>query len=85
MAETDCVTIEQKKHYTLVLKAHLHLLDAKFPKGVTGNSLDAIAREPLWREGLNFNHGDRSWCGLYLKCARGPNAFRTNQEMARFR
>ncbi|MDD6658186.1 MAG: aminopeptidase P family N-terminal domain-containing protein, partial [Lachnospiraceae bacterium] len=47
MAEPDCVTSEQKKHYTLVLKAHLRLLDAKFPKGVTGNSLDAIAREPL--------------------------------------
>lgn len=79
MAEPDCVTIEQKKHFTMVLKAHLHLLDAKFPKGVTGNSLDAIAREPLWREGLNFNHGTGHGVGYILSVHEGPNAFRTNQ------
>lgn len=77
MARADELSKEQKKHYTLVLKAHLRLLDAKFPKGVTGNSLDAIAREPLWQEGLDFNHGTGHGVGYILSVHEGPNAFRT--------
>ena len=68
---------EQKKHYTLVLKAHLRLLNAKFPKGVCGGSLDAIAREPLWAEGLDFNHGTGHGVGYILSVHEGPNAIRT--------
>ena len=71
------LTEEQKKHYTLVLKANLRLLDAKFPKGVCGNSLDAVAREPLWAEGLDFNHGTGHGVGFLLSVHEGPNAFRT--------
>lgn len=68
---------EEKKHYTLVLKANLRLMDAKFPKGVCGNSLDALAREPLWAEGLDFNHGTGHGVGFILSVHEGPNAFRT--------
>jgi Xaa-Pro aminopeptidase len=68
---------EQKKHYTLVLKAHLRLLNAKFPKGVCGGSLDSIAREPLWAEGLDFNHGTGHGVGYLLSVHEGPNAIRT--------
>lgn len=68
---------EQKKHYTLVLKANLNLLNAKFPRGVCGNSLDALAREPLWTEGLDFNHGTGHGVGYILSVHEGPNAFRT--------
>lgn len=71
------LTEEQKKHYTLVLKANLNLLNAKFPKGVCGNSLDALAREPLWAEGLDFNHGTGHGVGYILSVHEGPNAFRT--------
>lgn len=71
------LTAEEKKHYTLVLKANLRLLDAKFPKGVCGNSLDALAREPLWAEGLDFNHGTGHGVGFILSVHEGPNAFRT--------
>lgn len=77
MAGADELTDEQKKHYTLVLKSHLNLLGAKFVKGVTGYSLDAIAREPLWREGLDFNHGTGHGVGYILSVHEGPNAFRT--------
>lgn len=68
---------DQKKHYTLVLKANLNLLNAKFPKGVCGNSLDALAREPLWAEGLDFNHGTGHGVGYILSVHEGPNGFRT--------
>lgn len=77
LAKPDALTGEQKKHYTLVLKSHLRLLAAKFPKGVTGNSLDAIAREPMWQEGLDFNHGTGHGVGFLLSVHEGPNAFRT--------
>lgn len=68
---------EAKRHYTLVLKANLALLAAKFPKGVCGSSLDALAREPLWAEGLDFNHGTGHGVGYLLSVHEGPNAFRT--------
>lgn len=68
---------EEKRHYTLVLKANLALLSAKFPGGVCGNSLDALAREPLWAEGLDFNHGTGHGVGYILSVHEGPNAFRT--------
>lgn len=68
---------EQKKHYTLVLKAHLRFMNAKFPKGVCGGSLDAIAREPLWAEGLDFNHGTGHGVGYILSVHEGPQAIRT--------
>lgn len=77
LARAEDLPDEMKKHYTLVLKSHLNLLDAKFPKGVTGNSLDAIAREPLWKEGLDFNHGTGHGVGYILSVHEGPNAFRT--------
>lgn len=70
------LTEEQKRHYTLVLKANLDLMDAKFPKGVCGSALDAIAREPLWAEGLDFNHGTGHGVGYILSVHEGPNAFR---------
>lgn len=73
----DSLTDEEKKHYTLVLKSNLALLWAKFPKGVCGNSLDALAREPLWAEGLDFNHGTGHGVGYILSVHEGPNAFRT--------
>ncbi|MCR5654259.1 MAG: aminopeptidase P family protein [Lachnospiraceae bacterium] len=77
MAPKGELSAEAKEHYTLVLKSHLALLSAKFPKGVTGNSLDALAREPLWQAGLDFNHGTGHGVGYMLSVHEGPNAFRT--------
>ena len=48
------VTEEMKHIYTLVLKGHIQLELAKFPDGASGTQLDALARESMWREGLNF-------------------------------
>ena len=77
MARPGELSYDMKRHYTLVLKSHLALLSAKFPEGVSGNSLDALAREPLWREGLDFNHGTGHGVGYLLSVHEGPNAFRT--------
>ena len=51
------VTDEEKEHFTLVLMSMLRLGDVKFLHGCRGLSLDYAAREPLWRRGLNYEHG----------------------------
>lgn len=63
---------EEKRAYTLALAAHLELLGAVFPKGVRGSSLDAIARKPLWNNGLDFNHGTGHGVGFLLNVHEGP-------------
>lgn len=63
---------EEKRAFTLVLAAHLELLHARFPNGVRGSTLDGIARLPLWREGLDFNHGTGHGVGFLLNVHEGP-------------
>lgn len=65
-------TPAMKKHFTLVLKGHIALGAVKFPKGVTGHQLDAIARYPLWQYGLNYDHGTGHGVGSYLSVHEGP-------------
>ena len=68
---------EQQRHvYTLVLKAHIQLVSARFPSGACGSQIDALAREPLWREGLNFYHGTGHGVGSYLNVHEGPHQIR---------
>lgn len=66
------VTGEEKRAFTLVLAAHLELLGAVFPKGVRGSTLDGIARQSLWRHGLDFNHGTGHGVGFLLNVHEGP-------------
>lgn len=63
---------EEKRAFTLVLAGHLNLLDAHFPEGVCGHTLDYTAREPLWRHGLDFNHGTGHGVGFLLNVHEGP-------------
>lgn len=51
------ITEEEKKHFTTVVCSMLHLAYARFLQGCTGMTLDYAAREPFWRQGLNYNHG----------------------------
>lgn len=68
------LTDEYKKYYTLVLKGHLAVAMAKFPSGSTstGTILDSYARQPLWNEGLDFNHGTGHGVGSFGNVHEGP-------------
>lgn len=70
------LTEEQKRIYTLVLKGHIQLELAKFPDGAAGTQIDALARECLWREGLNYLHGTGHGVGSYLNVHEGPHQIR---------
>ena len=70
------LTEEQKKVYTLVLKGHIQIELCKFPSGASGTQIDILAREPMWREGLNYLHGTGHGVGTYLNVHEGPHQFR---------
>ncbi len=57
---------------TLVLKAHIALASAVFPKQTTGNELDLIARQPLLKQGLDFAHGTGHGVGFFSNVHEGP-------------
>jgi len=70
------LTDEQRRVYTLVLKGHLRLQNLKFPEGAAGTQLDAVAREAMWREGMNFMHGTGHGVGSCLSVHEGPHQIR---------
>ena len=70
------LTDEQKKVYTLVLKGHIRIELCKFPSGTSGTQIDILAREAMWREGLNYLHGTGHGVGTYLNVHEGPHQFR---------
>lgn len=70
------LTAKEKRAYTLVLKGHLRLGAAKFLEGVCGQNLDVLARQPLWEEGLDYNHGTGHGVGYLLSVHEGPQNFR---------
>lgn len=63
---------EMRARFTLVLKGHIALARAVFPKGTTGSQLDTLARAPLWAAGLDFDHGTGHGVGSYLSVHEGP-------------
>lgn len=65
-------TPEQKRHFTLVLKGHIALARARFVTGTAGSQLDALARAPLWADGLDYDHGTGHGVGTYLGVHEGP-------------
>ncbi len=69
-------THEEKQAFTLVLKCQIKLATLVFPKGTSGDRLDAIAREPLWRLGWNCRHGIGHGVGYFLNVHEGPQRFR---------
>jgi Xaa-Pro aminopeptidase len=65
-------TPEQKDRYTRVLKGHIALATACFPKGTTGSQLDILARQFLWEVGCDYDHGTGHGVGSYLNVHEGP-------------
>ena len=70
------LTEEEKRIYTLVLKGHIQIELCKFPSGASGTQIDILARQALWREGLNYLHGTGHGVGTYLNVHEGPHQFR---------
>lgn len=66
---------EQKNAYTRVLKGHIALATAVFPKGTRGGQLDILARQSLWADGLNYGHGTGHGVGFFLNVHEPPQGF----------
>ena len=67
------LTDEEKKDFTLTLKGHINLMNAKFLEGTSGYQLDILCRYPMWEEGLDFKHGTGHGIGYLLNVHEGPH------------
>jgi Xaa-Pro aminopeptidase len=65
-------TAEVRDRFTRVLKGHIAIARAAFPEGTTGAQLDSFARQFLWVQGLDFDHGTGHGVGSYLSVHEGP-------------
>jgi len=63
---------DAKKAFTLVLKGHIALGKAIFPKGTSGMQLDPLARQFLWQHGMDYDHGTGHGVGHFLNVHEGP-------------
>ncbi len=63
---------EMRDRFTRVLKGHIAIATALFPRGTTGAQIDAFARRPLWEAGLDFDHGTGHGVGAFLSVHEGP-------------
>lgn len=70
------VSRDMKRDYTLVLKGHIRLARAVFPRGTRGDQLDALARMDLWQDGKTYRHGTSHGVGHYLGVHEGPESVR---------
>jgi Xaa-Pro aminopeptidase len=61
-----------RRMFTLVLKGHIALDLARFPAGTTGSQLDILARQFLWQEGFDYDHGTGHGVGVFLSVHEGP-------------
>ena len=65
-------TAKMREHFTRVLKGHIALGSARFPKGTSGAQLDILARQSLWQAGLDYDHGTGHGVGHFLNVHEGP-------------
>lgn len=70
------ITEEEKRDFTLVLKSHIALATTIFLKGTNGCNLDAIARRPLWKYGMDYKCGTGHGVGFFLNVHEGPQGIR---------
>jgi Xaa-Pro aminopeptidase len=78
------ITEEEKRDFTLTLKSHINLMNARFLYGATGAGLDAIARYPLWQEGLDYKCGTGHGVGFLLNVHEGPHGMGMNRNNVTF-
>lgn len=72
VVEVGQASAQQKHDYTLVLKSHIALSQSVFPEGLAAPLLDAIARQALWQQGLDYRHGTGHGVGFALNVHEGP-------------
>ncbi|NNE29815.1 MAG: aminopeptidase P family protein [Saprospiraceae bacterium] len=65
-------TQEQRENFTRVLQGHIAIDCLVFPKGTCGSQMDVLARQPLWKAGLNYGHGTGHGVGHFLNVHEGP-------------
>jgi len=65
---------QQQEDYTTVLKGHIELAMARFPKGTRGVQLDALAKRPCWERGMHYAHGTGHGVGYFLNVHEGPQS-----------
>ena len=63
---------EMRRRFTQVLKGHIALATARFPRGTRGSQLDILARQYLWADGVDYAHGTGHGVGTYLAVHEGP-------------
>lgn len=78
------ITEEEKRDFTFTLKSHISLISARFLHGATGAGLDAIARYPLWQEGLDYKCGTGHGVGFLLNVHEGPHSMGMNRNDVTF-
>lgn len=81
---TGKVTSEEKRAFTIVLKSHIALARAVFPKGTTGSRLDMISRAPMYDFGMDFKHGTGHGVGYLLNVHEGPQNISLRSYTPRF-
>ena len=69
------ISDEMKTHFTVTLRSMLNLAAAKFMYGCSGENLDILAREPMWKMGLDYRHGTGHGVGYLLSVHESPNSF----------
>ncbi|WP_070970940.1 aminopeptidase P family protein [Vibrio sonorensis] len=72
-------TDEMKHQFTLVLKGHISVAQARFPKGTRGYQIDTLARQFLWAEGFDYDHGTGHGVGHFLNVHEGPQSISKRQ------
>ncbi len=66
------VAPEARACFTRVLQGMIAISRLRWPVGLAGRDLDALARYPLWLAGQDFNHGTGHGVGVYLSVHEGP-------------
>ena len=62
----------EKLGFTRVLQGMIAISRARWPRGLAGRDLDALARMPLWLAGQDYDHGTGHGVGAFLCVHEGP-------------
>jgi Xaa-Pro aminopeptidase len=67
-------TAEERRDFTLTLKAHISLASSRFLYGAAGPHIDAFARKVMWDHGMDYKSGTGHGIGSFLSVHEGPHS-----------